>query len=414
MSHPPTTLVCQLTPPGRSAVAVIEVVGEQASSILNRCFRSSSFADCGSIPEGRVCYGMWQDEGERGEDVVLVRLGEQAFEVHGHGGWVAPRKILDRLQELGCHEISAWQRLLRSEPSTLVAEAKWLSSQAPGLAAATLSQWQVDGIASETLAAWRNELQNQSSHGSDWLKTQVHAVLSRESLVTQALHGSTVMLVGPANAGKSSLLNAFVGYQRAIVFDEPGTTRDLVQSTIMLDGWPLRLIDTAGERESASNDLEREGQRRAKALVSSADLVLRLVDGVWASAESKNNQGLGSVAEDSHPRSSDKAERWWVLSKRDRISVEQRQAICRQLTRFQEPVYATSTLEAQGTLELYEALQKWVSREMPSEPCLLPMTERQGKLLREFASLIHCGATAEALESLDRLEKSPDATEPSI
>ena len=87
-----------------------------------------------------------------------------------------------------------------------------------------------------------------------------------------------VVLAGPPNAGKSSLMNALAGYQRSVVTAVPGTTRDAVRVELALDGVAVRLTDTAGLRDTADS-LEAEGVRRAEALMASADLVLRLIDG---------------------------------------------------------------------------------------------------------------------------------------
>ena len=85
--------------------------------------------------------------------------------------------------------------------------------------------------------------------------------------------GALVVLAGPPNAGKSSLLNALLEENRAIVSDIPGTTRDSIEAWIDLDGWPIRLVDTAGLRESA-DEVEGEGVKRAEELLLKADLVL--------------------------------------------------------------------------------------------------------------------------------------------
>jgi tRNA modification GTPase len=90
--------------------------------------------------------------------------------------------------------------------------------------------------------------------------------------------GALVVLAGPPNVGKSSLMNALLETNRAIVSDVPGTTRDSIEEWLDIDGYPVRLVDTAGLRDTA-DAVEAEGVRRAGELISSADLVLRLYDG---------------------------------------------------------------------------------------------------------------------------------------
>jgi tRNA modification GTPase len=90
--------------------------------------------------------------------------------------------------------------------------------------------------------------------------------------------GARVAIVGAPNAGKSSLLNALLGFERAIVSAEAGTTRDTVEEVLDFGGYPVRLIDTAGLREEGS-DIEKQGMARARTRIEEADVVLELVDG---------------------------------------------------------------------------------------------------------------------------------------
>src|SRR5690606_26525433 len=86
-----------------------------------------------------------------------------------------------------------------------------------------------------------------------------------------------VVLFGRPNVGKSSLMNRLAGFERAIVLDVPGTTRDLVTTEIALDGWPIRLTDTAGLRDRA-DELELSGIERARSRIASADLRILVLD----------------------------------------------------------------------------------------------------------------------------------------
>ena len=88
--------------------------------------------------------------------------------------------------------------------------------------------------------------------------------------------GALVVIAGPPNAGKSSLMNALLGERRAIVSDVPGTTRDSIEEWLDVGGWPVRLVDTAGLRET-DDAIEGEGVERARELMSKADVVIRLI-----------------------------------------------------------------------------------------------------------------------------------------
>jgi tRNA modification GTPase len=115
------------------------------------------------------------------------------------------------------------------------------------------------------------------SHDVSRLASLVERKLStaREGRILR--EGALVVLCGRPNAGKSSLMNALLGEGRAIVSDEAGTTRDTIEEGAEIGGWPVRLVDTAGLRE-AEGEVEREGVRRAEALVAQADVVLHVIE----------------------------------------------------------------------------------------------------------------------------------------
>jgi tRNA modification GTPase len=102
-------------------------------------------------------------------------------------------------------------------------------------------------------------------------------LLARWPLGRRLVEPWRIVLAGPPNVGKSSLINRLLGYERAIVFDRPGTTRDVVTATTALDGWPCELSDTAGLRD-AGDAIERAGVELAKAQIARADLVVLVAD----------------------------------------------------------------------------------------------------------------------------------------
>ena len=120
------------------------------------------------------------------------------------------------------------------------------------------------------------------------------AVRVREGRILR--DGARVVLAGPPNAGKSSLLNALLGESRAIVSDVPGTTRDAVEAWLDLDGWPVRLVDTAGLR-ATGDAIEAEGVARAEKLIADADVVVMLGGGEGAREEGVRSREKGVSAE---------------------------------------------------------------------------------------------------------------------
>jgi tRNA modification GTPase len=125
-----------------------------------------------------------------------------------------------------------------------------------------------------------------------------HAALLADARRGQRLRdGLHVVIAGPPNAGKSSLLNALAGSERAIVTEIAGTTRDLLRETVQLDGIELTLVDTAGLRASSSDPVEREGIRRARAERQRADLVLAVIEAGDAAAEAALTEELAAAGD---------------------------------------------------------------------------------------------------------------------
>jgi tRNA modification GTPase len=123
----------------------------------------------------------------------------------------------------------------------------------------------------EQIEAWLGQ--------GDWSRAQaaVSDLLERADFGLHLTRPWRLVLAGRPNAGKSSLMNAILGYERSIVFEEPGTTRDVLVGSTALDGWPVEIRDTAGLR-AVSEEIEAEGVARAQTEIVEADLVLLVAD----------------------------------------------------------------------------------------------------------------------------------------
>jgi len=229
--------------------------------------------------------------------------GEDVLELHGHGGAVVLDRVLAQVLALGARlarpgEFSE-RAFLNGKLDLAQAEAIADLIDAGSLAAAQAALRSLHGEFSQRTHALVEELialrsfvegaidfpEDEIDFLSDTrLVEQLAQVQHRLRKLRQAaqqgqrLHdGLTVVIAGRPNAGKSSLLNRLARAERAIVSETPGTTRDILREQLELDGLPLHIIDTAGLRE-ATDDIEREGVRRAKAALDGADLALWLVD----------------------------------------------------------------------------------------------------------------------------------------
>jgi len=275
------THVVRLTPAGRGAVAVVLVDGPSAVEIVQSRFVSATGRSLDGAPVDRILFGRWRhgevgagNDDRPGEQVVVVRRGEKSVEVHCHGGPAASAAVIATLVAGGAVELAWEQWLRRSEPDPLGAEARILLSRTTTERAARILLDQCQGAlrrAVDDLVATltRGELAEADA--------RVARLLQLAPVGLHLAEPWQVVLAGRPNVGKSSLVNALVGYQRAIVFDQPGTTRDVVTAGTALDGWPVELFDTAGLRGSR-DDLEAEGIRRARQRVQRADLLLLVFD----------------------------------------------------------------------------------------------------------------------------------------
>ena len=299
------TIFAPATAAGRSAVAVVRLSGPGAAEAVR--------ALAGRLPAARrAALRRLRDGQGREIDQALVLwmpapasyTGEDTAEFHVHGGAAVVATLVEALAGLG---------LRLAEPGEFTRRAfengKLDLAQAEGVAdlidAETEQQRrqalaQLEGRLSDVQARWRNALEEALAYfeaAVDFPDEELPAdvagraspVLKRlsEELEAAALdaergervrEGFRIALVGAPNAGKSTLLNALVGRDAAIVTATPGTTRDVIEVPLVLAGYKVLLADTAGIRDT-EEEIEAEGVRRARAWADSADLRLWLVDG---------------------------------------------------------------------------------------------------------------------------------------
>ena len=304
------TIVAPVTPAGEGGVGIVRLSGSQAEALLRRLFRPHRAVE--RFTSHRLYYGTAVAAGGEALDEILavVMRGPHSYtredvaELHCHGGPLVMRRILD-----SC--IAAGARLARPGEFTLRAflNGRLDLSQAEGVIdlirarsedAGRLALQQVQGRLSRSLLEFRDGLTDLlalvETHidfpdedlelpvGSQ-LHRQAEEILARMDALLATFdtgrllrEGIAILLLGRPNVGKSSLLNALLDEDRAIVTSIPGTTRDTIEEKLVIGGLPVRLIDTAGIR-ATRDPIESEGVRRAREKVLSADLVLLVLDG---------------------------------------------------------------------------------------------------------------------------------------
>ena len=291
------------TPPVPSAIGIVRVSGEGAIEAASAVFRAASGRPLAACESRRLVYGTLLGPDGAPIDQVLATIsraphsytGEDTAELQCHG---SPAVLAMALQA-GPGEFTK-RAFLNGKLDLTQAEAVADLLEAETPAAVRQAAGQLSGALSRRVAALYDGLVDLMAHfhavldypdedidpfradtireGLDAARTGLEALLRTYARGRYIAGGVPCVLIGRPNAGKSSLLNALVGYDRAIVTDVPGTTRDTVEARCRLGGVVLRLIDTAGLRES-DDAVERIGVERSRAALEGAALALLVLDG---------------------------------------------------------------------------------------------------------------------------------------
>jgi len=267
-----------LTPQGRGAVAVIgfrgdaRLLGQPDNAPL---FRAANGRPLAHAPVCRVIYGCWGTS--PAEEVVICRVAEDRLEIHCHGGRAAVERILHDLQSRGVSVESAVEWTAERE-GPLQAECIDILSRTRTLKTAEYALEQANGVLEEAVGRLCQRAETaRTERDVQHIQSETDAMLRWAGFGGHLAYPWRVAICGRPNVGKSSLINALMGYERSIVFDQPGTTRDVVTSETALDGWPVELVDTAGLHE-ADESLEAAGMLRAREVVRTAEVCLLLLD----------------------------------------------------------------------------------------------------------------------------------------
>lgn len=301
------TIAAIATAPGPAAVAVVRVSGSEAWGVLG------ALTPGVTPPRVRRATVMDLVDPASGEplDRALVTCyeapdsytGERVVEVGCHGGWLVPALVLDACLSAGARRAEAGEftrrAYLNGKLDLVQAEAVADLADARGRALHRAAMGQLERGLSERVAALRSSLVRVEAllaHHLDFPEeddapVSVEDVTAEAAGVVERLgalldtapegellrEGAVVVLAGRPNAGKSSLYNALIGEERAIVTEEPGTTRDALEARVQIGGFPFRLVDTAGLRVPEGR-VERLGVEVARRYLARADVILFCVE----------------------------------------------------------------------------------------------------------------------------------------
>jgi tRNA modification GTPase len=290
-----------------AAIAVVRVCGPNARGALERLIgrvpppRQATLARVRELGSGEVideALALWfpGPHSETGEDMAELQL---------HGGHAVIGAVLDALGTIeGCRPAEAGEFTRRAfengrlDLTAVEGLADLIGAETPAQRRQAFRQ--LKGLIGDRAEAWRRQLiealalvearidfadeadvpedlVQPALYAAQQLRSEIAAVLADSGRGERLRDGLIVAIAGPPNAGKSTLLNRLVRREAAIVSPFPGTTRDIVEVHLNLDGYPVTLLDTAGIRES-DDPVEQEGVRRAGARMATADLVLWVID----------------------------------------------------------------------------------------------------------------------------------------
>lgn len=372
------TIAAISTPPGEGAISIVRMSGEEAVSIAQKVF---SGKDLTQAKSHTINYGHIVDPKTHEEiDEVMVSLmlapktftREDVVEINCHGGIVATNRILQLLLVNGARLAEPGEftkrAFLHGRIDLTQAESVMDLIRAKTDRSMKIALNQLDGNLSHLIDSLRKDILDvlaQVEVNIDYpeyddveemttkllkekaieIKQRIEQLLKTASQGKIMREGLATALVGRPNVGKSSLLNHLLHEDKAIVTDVAGTTRDVIEEYVNVSGVPLKLIDTAGIRET-DDKVEKIGVERSKKAIEQSDLVLLVLN----AAESLTKEDLELI------RLTNDKKRIIILNKTDLEEKLDRKELAK--ISKNAPVYATSILKNEGVEALEEAISK--------------------------------------------------------
>lgn len=299
------TIAAIATAPGNGGVAIIRISGLAAQDVLRRVFSHT-----GEYPHAKLCYGSVGEDGkllDKGMAVLFYAphsyTGQDVAELHCHGSAVGIAAVLECVLRNGARLAQPGEftrrAFLNGKMDLTQAEAVCDYIGAISSAGARASARQMEGALKTKLLAYQSALTDliaeveaaveypEEDLELDIVQNALPAICQLEQNIRELeqtylqgrilKEGLQVAIAGKPNVGKSSLLNALVGKNRAIVSNVPGTTRDTVEHFVEINGIAVNIVDTAGIR-STNDEIEKEGVERSNMAINEADLTILLLD----------------------------------------------------------------------------------------------------------------------------------------
>ena len=301
------TIAAISTPLGEGGIGIVRMTGPRAIAIAETVFHPSGKISLSQVPSHTLHHGFIEDDGKKLDEVLVTVMRaprtytrEDVVEINCHGGIVAVRAVLDLLLKRGARLAERGEftkrAFLNGRISLDQAQAVLDAVRAQTRLGLEAAVDRLGGRFTQEITQLRNKIAQALAEieveidypDVDVETTPLLPALRElrntvEQLIQQASRGRivreglTVAIIGRPNVGKSTLLNAILAEERAIVTPIPGTTRDTVEEIAEINGIPVRLIDTAGLREP-TDAVEEEGVKRAQRAINRSDMVLLMLD----------------------------------------------------------------------------------------------------------------------------------------
>ena len=307
------TIAAIATPIGEGGISVIRVSGPQTFEMTGRIFQPAKKAPLESLPSHTIHFGEIKVPGGALIDEVLVSIfhaphsytGENIIEINCHGGLAVTRRILDLLIRAGARHADPGEftrrAFLNKKIDLTQAEAILDLIKAKSERSLETAMRQLAGALSQKFKILKNELMALYAHLEAYLdfpeehlevysdpeiarrlsgtRAEIQKLISGFERGSALREGITAVIAGRPNAGKSSLFNALLERDRALVSEFPGTTRDWLEEWLEIRGLPIRLIDTAGLSSEQNHPLDQMGAEASRRSLDQAGLILYMVDG---------------------------------------------------------------------------------------------------------------------------------------
>ena len=268
---------CLRTARGTAAIGSLEVWGPAAKEMVRRVFVPHAAGI--ELEAGRIVYGHFKEDEEVIDSGIVGCEGTERLALHCHGNPLILERVLRLLESYGAEIVSLdAMRLMQNMDASsnlIEAEAKVESLRAVSLEGMRLIQSQETAGLAAVVQKWIERPE------PDVIRRQAQEILDRSRIAERIIRPVKVLLAGPPNSGKSTLLNRLAACEQAIVSDTPGTTRDWISAFGRIDPLYIEWVDTAGLDESLSraDELDQAAQEKTREQICSADLILYILDG---------------------------------------------------------------------------------------------------------------------------------------